>query len=206
MKKPLAALVTLALLTTSGAAFAASSVDLTVKGLITPSACTPTLSANGVVDHGKISAKDLNQDTATILPITTLKLSVNCDGETLFALGATDNRSNSSSSAGGFGLGLIDNTQKIGAFFLDIGNALADNVAARTMVSTDEGKTWSYVEGAIWNHPDLMAFGLGTPTPMLIKDLLTDMRVHTRIEPAKDLSLTNEVVLDGSATLEVKYL
>ncbi|PNA52870.1 hypothetical protein C1Y14_34105, partial [Pseudomonas sp. MPR-R5B] len=60
MKKPLAALATLVMLATSGAAVAASSVDLTVTGLITPTACTPSLSANGVVDHGKISAKDLS--------------------------------------------------------------------------------------------------------------------------------------------------
>lgn len=41
---------------------------------------------------------------------------------------------------------------------------------------------------------------------MMIKDLLTDMRIHTRIEAAKDLPLSNEVALDGSATIEVKYL
>ncbi|WP_256671205.1 DUF1120 domain-containing protein [Pseudomonas gelidaquae] len=36
---------------------AASSVDLGVVGVITPSACTPILSNNGVVDYGKISCE-----------------------------------------------------------------------------------------------------------------------------------------------------
>ena len=54
------ALATL-LCSATGNALAASSTDLTVKGLITPSACTPALSNAGAVDFGKLSAKDLNQ-------------------------------------------------------------------------------------------------------------------------------------------------
>ena len=44
------------LLALSNAVCAASSVDLTVKGLITPSACAPSLSSGGLVDHGKVAA------------------------------------------------------------------------------------------------------------------------------------------------------
>ncbi|WP_330220783.1 DUF1120 domain-containing protein [Pseudomonas frederiksbergensis] len=65
MKKCFAALSTTALISLAPYALAASSTDLTVTGTITPSACTPSLSGNGVVDYGKISARDLNQDTST---------------------------------------------------------------------------------------------------------------------------------------------
>jgi type 1 fimbria pilin len=55
MNKSLALLSTSLLLATASPAFAASSVDLTVKGLITPNACTPALSevlidGNGVLE------------------------------------------------------------------------------------------------------------------------------------------------------------
>ena len=60
MKLTLKALATALLISASAAAMAASSVDLSVKGVITPNACTPSLSGGGVVDYGKISAKDLN--------------------------------------------------------------------------------------------------------------------------------------------------
>jgi type 1 fimbria pilin len=55
------------LLASAGNAIAASSVDLTVKGSITPSACTPLLSSGGVADFGKISVKDLRPDNPTYL-------------------------------------------------------------------------------------------------------------------------------------------
>lgn len=69
MNKSLTLACTALLLASTAPAFAASSVDLTVKGLITPSACTPNLP--GTVDFGKISAKDLNQDSQTQLEAKT---------------------------------------------------------------------------------------------------------------------------------------
>ncbi len=47
MKKTLNTLLVAMLLTASASTFAASSVDLTVTGIITPSACEPTLSQGG---------------------------------------------------------------------------------------------------------------------------------------------------------------
>lgn len=51
MKLTLNALATALLLSTSASALAASTVDLTVKGVITPNACTPGLSGGWVKDH-----------------------------------------------------------------------------------------------------------------------------------------------------------
>ena len=61
------ALISLALL--SGTAHAASTVELTVKGLITPMACTPLLSGGGLVDFGKISRNDLIHVKTDVLDI-----------------------------------------------------------------------------------------------------------------------------------------
>lgn len=41
-------------------AYAASTVDLDVKGLITPRACTASLSDNSLVDYQEIMAKTLH--------------------------------------------------------------------------------------------------------------------------------------------------
>nr|WP_256345713.1 DUF1120 domain-containing protein [Pseudomonas sp. PD9R] len=63
-----------------------------VTGVITPAACITNLAGGGVVDHGKISVKDLNPNSVTILPKYTLHLTVNCDAETRYALSPMDNR------------------------------------------------------------------------------------------------------------------
>lgn len=70
MNTALKTLITALMLTSAGTAMAASSVDLSVRGLITPSACEPTLSSGGVYDIGKISAKDLNVDDLTAVGTT----------------------------------------------------------------------------------------------------------------------------------------
>ncbi|WP_122802093.1 DUF1120 domain-containing protein, partial [Pseudomonas viridiflava] len=53
MNKHLIAVASALLITGTAPAFAASTVDLTVKGIITPNACTPGLSSGGIIDHGK---------------------------------------------------------------------------------------------------------------------------------------------------------
>lgn len=211
MKKSLATLTVALMLASTGTAFAASTVELTVKGLITPTACTPSLSSGGIVDHGKISAKDLNVDRSTRLPRQTLQLTVNCEAQALFALSGTDNRPGSATTASGYGLGLIDNTQKIGHYHLLFANAVADNVAVFPIESTDGGASWMDLDpDTVWQGLSLAAFGDGSSgnnrRPIPIKDVTTDLIVDTEIAPAGGLNLTNEVQIDGSATIEVKYL
>ena len=94
-------------------AFAASTVDLTVKGLIVPSACTPTLSAN-TVDVGRVSVKDLNQEAETWLTPTTLQLGIDCESATLFAMQTTDNRADSGSNFTAYGIGKTNLGERIG--------------------------------------------------------------------------------------------
>ena len=42
--------------------------------------------------------------------------------------------------------------------------------------------------------------------PLAVKDLLVDLQVQTFIMGTAGMDLSNEVTIDGSATLEVKYL
>ncbi|MHC8312972.1 DUF1120 domain-containing protein [Pseudomonas sp. GT1P32] len=190
---------------TSPLTFAASSTDLTVTGLITPNACTPTLSGGGIVDHGKLSAKDLNLDKNTFLPLETLQLAVNCDAATAFRLLPTDNKLGTVTGPNDFGLGFINGDQKLGGFTARLMTPMADGVAVQPLWSSNNGGTWN--RGTDLNHGILSAFGAvgGPNTPIAVKDLQADLRVSTAIARADSLDLTNEVALDGSVTLTIAY-
>lgn len=206
MKSLSGLLLTTLLLAAANPASAASSVDLTVKGTITPSACTPSLSAGGVVDHGKISAKDLNVDTGTLLDEHTLGLTLTCEASTLMAIQAFDNRADSSPEATDrFGLGLV-NGQKLGAFWLAMSNAIADGVAVQTIASDDLGNTWFAERTMIPLSYQSVGSASDATTPIPVQNLQLDLRVRTSILPTKDMDLSTEVALDGSATLQVVYL
>ncbi|EPA94382.1 DUF1120 domain-containing protein [Pseudomonas sp. G5(2012)] len=206
MKKYLAALSATALISVAPYALAAST-DLTVTGTIVPGACTPTLSDGGVVDHKKISAKDLNPDLVTNLPIKTLQLSINCDAEQPFKLRTVDNRPGTSIISYAYGLGFINGDQKLGGFFIRMANPLANGVPVLTLSSYDGGTTWKYNQ---WMDPDSGLLSVGsvsdTTTPIAVKDVTMDLQVHTRIARADGLDLSDEAAIDGSITLEVDYL
>ena len=205
IKKYFAALSATALIGIAPYALAASSTDLTVTGIITPSSCTPSLSGGGIVDYGKLSAKDLNQDKPTNLPWQTLQLTVNCDAAIPFRLLPTDNRSGTIGGDNDFGLGFINGDQKLGGYIASIRTPIADGVAVQSLLSTTNGNTWFTSPILSANH--LSAFGAvgGPTTPIAIKDLQTDLRVSTQIARADSLDLTNEVALDGSATISIVY-
>lgn len=193
------------LLTMTSSAFAASSVDLTVKGLITPSACTPNLP--GAVDYGKVAAKDLNLDSHTWLEDQTLQLSVNCEAATLFAIKPIDNRAGSS-TFGAYGLGVANGTEKLGGYQLMFSNPVAETPS--TLLYQYEQRPWAplYPEDPL---QDDMLVALGSRAdsgwaPHPVQNALMAITVRTAIAPANGLSLANEVALDGSATFEVLYL
>ncbi|MBH3367985.1 DUF1120 domain-containing protein [Pseudomonas carnis] len=206
MKTCISLLSSSLLLAMTSSVFAASSVDLAVKGVITPSACTPNLP--GDIDYGKIAAKDLNPDSHTWLERRTLKLSVNCEAATLFAIHSIDNRAGSS-TIGVFGLGLINGNEKLGGFELSVIGHVAETPST-VLIQYPSRPTWSelYPEDGV-EPGTLVALGSRGDSgwaPHPIKDATLDLSVRGAIAPANTLTLTSEVALDGSATLEVKYL
>ncbi|AUG06017.1 DUF1120 domain-containing protein [Pseudomonas sp. S09G 359] len=209
MNKHLIAVASALLITGTAPAFAASTVDLTVKGIITPNACTPGLSSGGVIDHGKMSAKDLNTDRVTPLPAVSLQMTVTCDAPVLFAIKATDNRLGSGSGSR-FGLGLINGTQKLGFYSLSMGSSanppLADGEVVQSVASFDNGTTWekydSFEHGLMLSVATLA--DVSTPRPT--QELVTEVNYNGYINRTDGLDLSNEVNIDGSATLEVLYL
>lgn len=199
------------------AAFAASTVDLTVSGTIVPASCTPTLSAPNV-NFGKFSSADLNTDESTKWGDgLNSSLTVNCVAPTLYGIRSIDNRSATVGHNGymsPYGLGLTSAGEKLGAHYLEIKTfgSTIDGKRSYITVGNSGGTTWAAsLEGvkAIRNTGELLGFTdqIGETTgPIAIKDGIFALAHYVHIAPASGLTLTSDVALDGSATIEVVYL
>ena len=191
----------------AGQAVAASSVDLSVTGLITPSACEPNLSNGGVYDLGKIAAKDLNVDQPTQLPMHRLQLTITCAAPTLLALAPRDNRAGSAYTTGSarFGLGFVNGDKKLGHMALRL-ESILDNGTRVYPIGSDTSATWAPTD--LLSHIFITSFAAAstilTPTP--IQQVIADLSIAPTIAPANSLPLTQEVPIDGSMTLTMRYL
>lgn len=187
-------------------ALAASTTDLSVTGMITPSSCTPRLTSGGVIDHGKVTMKDLDAEQPTRLPTGTLYLYVNCEGATLFTLTTRDNREGSSAiHPSHHGLGVVNDEQNLGSVAFGLFEPVADNESVRTIMSGNDGASWR--ASSYLGHAGLTAFAVPTDltTPIAIKDLHARLSAFTTLVRANDLNLTDEVPIDGHVTVQINY-
>lgn len=210
------ALLALPLLALPTWAFCASSVELAVAGLITPAACTPVLSSNGVVDFGKISQQDLNQDRGTRLPSRDLELTLSCNGPVRVALRMRDNRDGTATvnSEIYYGLNLDPSGNRIGLYsvIFDPARTQVDGISeVYGTESTTNGMAW---RSANRNPIDIGArsylgftdIGGSTAGPAAFTSLNSTLKLEAVLNAKQNLDLSTEVALDGSATLEVIYL
>lgn len=201
-------LVPLCLCLTATPALCASSVEVKLNGIITPSACTTTLSSNGIVDHGRVPARSLKQFEFTKLPSQNLDLNVSCNEPVLFVLVGVDNRA-ASSVGPGFYYGLGNNVhasgERLGSVSLTIRDAMGDNERVLVLASSNRGETWFPESNA---YPDTyMGFaapGTLIPTPHRLTS--ATLQIDTSINAAAYLTLDQEVPLDGSIVLDLRYL
>ena len=207
-------LIALALLSSN--ALAASTAELTVKGLITPMACTPQLSSGGLVDFGKISRNDLNLTNGTRLPHKYLTLTVNCNAAGRFALRMRDNRDGTAhvNSEIFYGLGLDTAGNKIGVYSVsfDPKQTVVDDLAVVYGTESTTG-------GLAWRTSNLNPIDVGSRSllgftdvagsmagPSAIQTLTSTLKLEATINARQNLDLSVETPMDGSATLEVVYL
>ncbi|MCP2019503.1 UNVERIFIED_ORG: hypothetical protein J2Y76_000418 [Pseudomonas reinekei] len=198
------------------AALAVSPNALLVKGTITPVACTPTFSNNGLVDYGKISRQDLNVDKRTQLRDESLDLNISCNTEARFALKMRDNREGSAivNSEIYYGLNVDRSGNRIGLYSLhfDPARTVADPLPQvyRTD-STTKGQAWSTssfssIPIAANSYLGFTDVAGSTAGPVKIKNLSSRVTLVAIIAPTSTLDLSEDAILDGSATLEVVYL
>lgn len=217
----------------SGAAFAAETADLSVKGTIKPAACTPTLSGGGIVDFGTISANSLSQTESTVLPTKYVTLNVTCDAATKVGVKTIDNRAGTVSTSVAqntkvipsyspsnlYGVGAIDG-KNIGAYALRFGATgyapTADGETVDGMYNNNDwsSSTWmSNTKAAAWegiDQPGNRTFSwgpVGSTAPAAYKTISQPIQIIMGISKISDLpALTKELAIDGSATISIKYL
>jgi hypothetical protein len=209
------AFFSLLLLGATPVAQAASAVDVTVKGRITPMACTPLLSNGALIDYGKISHQDLNQDKSTRLPVKLLQVSIDCNAPNRFALRMRDNREGSATvnSEIYYGLGFDNSGNRIGLYSMTF-DPRQTQVDSTTQVYGTESTTG----GLAWRTANLNPINIGansylgftdtpgsTAGPSAIRELISTVKVETVINAAQNLDLSSDTQLDGLATLEVVY-
>ena len=208
MKKLLCSSVAGLLIAGALPAFAASTIDLAVKGFIVPSACAVTLSSE-TIDVGRISVKDLNQDTRTNLPPSTLQVFTQCEGPSLFAMTATDNRSDSSNNVVEFGLGTTTAGERIGGYTMFLDQAIADETPVQMIQSLNNGSSWGRMwDDDAWQTNILVSIKqIGTASvPIPAKDMQVEMTVRPFIHPAQNLTISTDETIDGLATITLRYL
>jgi hypothetical protein len=194
----------------------AAPAPLTVNGTITPVACTPTFSNNGLVDYGIISRQDLSIDKRTQLRDESLDLNISCTAPARFALIMRDNREGSAiiNSEIYYGLKFDRSGNRIGLYSLhfDPARTVVDALAQvyRTD-STTGGRAWSSSSSSpipigAKSYLGFTDVAGSTAGPVAIQNLSSRVTLVTVIAPTSTLDLTDDATLDGSATLEVIYL
>jgi type 1 fimbria pilin len=206
----------LALAIATSAAFApsafAQSADLSITGNIFPGACTVNVGNSGVADLGDINSVSLDPTYPTLLRPVALSLIVDCESEVRFALQGVDNVAESSTRVDRYGLGMTANDEKIGNANLVIADVTADGVPAHGTFSYDEGLTWN--ESHHGGHftlpmPDLLGFTAEPSVdtgPAAIKNLQGTLKVIAQIQPTSAVTIDEDVLINGSATINVTYL
>lgn len=216
MKNRAITLACLLMAASTQTAWAASTVDLSVQGLITPAACTPQLSNNGLIDYGKISQQDLNLERGTRLALKTLHISIDCNAASRYALRMRDNRDGSAmvNSEIYYGLGFDSAGNRIGLYSMsfDPKHTQADSTAQVYGTESTTG-------GLAWRTANLNPIDIGANSylgftdtegsvagPSAMRMLQGTVEVQTVINARQNLDLSVDTALDGSATLEVVYL
>ena len=105
----------------------------------------------------------------------------------------------------GLGTNLHAPDERLGSVALSYRNPIGDAQPMQVLTSLDNGETWTPRPNA---EPKVFAgFALpGDRQPDFIRQLTTQLQVETTLNVANDLTLNQEVPLDGSIVLDLRYL
>ncbi|MDE1166001.1 MAG: DUF1120 domain-containing protein [Pseudomonas sp.] len=197
--------------------WAQSTTDLIVTGSIVPAACTPQFSTQAV-HFGKFSFRDLAHQDHTALGEQAHTLVITCEAPAAYALRATDNRKGSAHGKpdvpAPLGMGFTPMGERIGSFHLVV-RSEGSNIDGRPVylsVGPPDGGSWS--PASVQARPISGDGGLlalvetvgATSGPTRVREALLQVVASAHVAPASGLTLNQEVVFDGHATLELIYL
>jgi len=196
----------------SFAVHAADTTELKVKGTVRPNACTPTLTADGVIDYGTIPAASLKAGNKTTLAEKAINLAIVCDNAAKIAVTFTDNRAAtrvpgivSAGESANFGLGSAAGNN-IGGYSVKFDTVTKDGGFAIYLGSNDSGASWATYSPYADTVGGYVSVGTGSATPAAGKVFSMGLKVQAVLNKPENMSLTQDVPLDGSATIEVRYL
>ncbi|WP_314104835.1 DUF1120 domain-containing protein [uncultured Stenotrophomonas sp.] len=189
----------------------AQSADLSVTGRIFPGACVVELGNGGNADLGDIRLDTLQVDINTVLDDVDLPMSVTCDSAVRFAFQGVDNTPDTAINALQYGLGLTSADEKIGSARLGLVDVTVDGEEGQPRTSDDGGVNWvihAYPEYAHIGKDHLLGFSAAGPnaSPAAIENLQGTLKIRATIAPTSALTVTDEVLINGSATINLFYL
>jgi hypothetical protein len=203
---------------------AQAAIDLRVKGTIVPASCVPFLQGGGVVDYGNIAAEDLNQTSYTVLEKKEIVFNINCRGLTKVGLKAQDGKGFSqvpgilAATIGAdytdnynYGLGATADGENIGGYAINLKPDSFNSAGQplKAITSLNNGTTWQDTStGAVGQADNVAAWSrpAGLVTPVSFITLSGVMEVQAVINKTSELTINDEVPLDGLATFELSYL
>ncbi|MEK7891185.1 DUF1120 domain-containing protein [Burkholderia contaminans] len=210
VKRLLPSLLASTLLLSAGHALAGS--DLSVTGRIQSGACNLTLSNGGTIDLGTISRKDLKESEETFLARPTVTLAIDCQTPAKVAIKAINNREAVVDQWGmaRYGLGPAGSKSQSSFYFLPY-NRFGDGKPLLQLYSENGGQSWQAIgpaNTAHWMNPSSLTAWAeeGESLPQAFRTIRSALIVPIYVPAARDLDLSQEINLDGSATLELVYL
>ncbi|MBB5392448.1 MULTISPECIES: DUF1120 domain-containing protein [unclassified Herbaspirillum] len=206
----------------SAAVFAGPSAELKVTGVIKPVACTPTIgTGSAVIDYGNIPAGSLTPGANKVLDTKEVPFTITCEAPVKMAVTAVDNKaaskvtglaamvSRNATESSMFGLGAAAG-KNIGAFHFSMkqGSFTGDGVAVNTIGSAVSATpSWSTVSAGGMTTGRMLSWApAGSTTPGSYRVVSGTLSVVAILNKPENLDLTQDINLDGSATIEVKYL
>lgn len=207
------ALLGLAMAAAAQDSFAQESADLSITGTIFPGSCTFELGNGGVADLGSINTAQLSADAYTDLTPVDLTATIACESAVRYALRGTDNTTDTSAYAGRYGLGLTPDNEKIGGAQIELVDVLADGVPGYGTQSDDGGQSWTVAQNGGINNVIGMADLRGyakesgvTAGPAPTEMMVGTLRISARIQPVNELTISDDVPIDGKVSLDLIYL
>lgn len=208
-------------------ASAAEEVELTVVGTVVPAACEPTFTGGGHVNLGTIASAALSPTVFTVLQPQTIGFAITCTAPVAAGFTLADNRASAGAPVGiHHVLGRADEKsiygfstsagQQVGAYALESDATFtADGATVNRIGKQFAGGTWGTphdapglavhtgIAGALGNYHGFAA--PGTFVPIAFTMLSGNIVVRAALNKTSDLTVTNEVAIDGSTTLNIAY-
>jgi len=210
MKKTTRYLILAGLIFLSGVSVA-DTATLAVTGMLSTSACTPTLTVPDIALGNTEYASLPTNGSPLTLPLQVTSLIITCPAAVQVAWNITDNREGTAGPGGSddFGLGLAE-SQRLGWYDIIQGDVTVDGNQGY-MLARQAGSVSGWIQAAQSPQIDkkteyTAAIDAQQFTPVAGRVVEYQLTVRTQLQSKQYLTLTANARLDGSATLSLIYL